>query len=94
MAGRVKKRLTRLNVGGVIVKRIFTIFALICWFQGTQKPILEIQVTSKIKGGVFNTPIRISNIDFLYTDIFEKVWCLIYNHVKIYFLKFIIFGYF
>ena len=27
----------------------FTIFALICWFPGTQKPILEIQVTSKIR---------------------------------------------
>ena len=53
----------------------FTIFALICWFPGTQKPILEIQVTSKTNGG-FNPPppspiiyldTWISNIDFLYT---------------------------
>ena len=51
---------------------IFTIFALICWFPGTQKPIFEIQVTSKINGGGLTPPIIyldtwISNIDFLYT---------------------------
>ena len=46
-----------------------TIFELICWFPGTQKPILEIQVTSKINGG-FNHPPPPSNLpgylDFQY----------------------------
>ena len=31
---------------------LFTVFALICWFPGTQKTILEIQVASKINGVV------------------------------------------
>ena len=52
----------------------FTIFALICWFPGTQKPILEIQVTSKVNGGgggltppIIYLDTWISNIDILYT---------------------------
>ena len=52
-------------------KKKVTIFALICWFPGTQKPILKIQVASKINGGgggpIIYLDTWISNIDFLYT---------------------------